>query len=57
MKRILLLFLFALVFSTTATAQDKISLKGKELFGGLEARQIGPALMSGRIIDVENQRS
>ena len=33
---------------------QEISLKGKELFGGLEARQIGPALMSGRIIDVEN---
>ena len=31
---------------------QEISLKGKELFVGLEARQIGPALMSGRIIDV-----
>ncbi len=34
-------------------AQD-IVLKGKELFGNLEAREIGPALMSGRIIDLEN---
>ena len=29
-------------------------LKGKELFGDLTARQIGPAIMSGRIIDLEN---
>ncbi|MEQ9423334.1 MAG: hypothetical protein RJQ09_02870 [Cyclobacteriaceae bacterium] len=33
-------------------AQD-IQLNGKELFGDLEARHIGPALMSGRIIDIE----
>ena len=33
---------------------QEISLKGKELFGGLQALLIGPALMSGRIIDVEN---
>ncbi|MRX28556.1 hypothetical protein GJS41_10395 [Kangiella sp. HZ709] len=31
-----------------------IPLKGKSLFGDLKARQIGPALMSGRIIDLEN---
>lgn len=34
--------------------QDDIILKGKELFGDMRARHIGPALMSGRIIDVEN---
>lgn len=33
-------------------AQD-IVLKGDALFGGLQARHIGPALMSGRIIDLE----
>lgn len=32
---------------------QETSLKGKELFGDLNARQIGPALMSGRINDVE----
>lgn len=32
---------------------QEIPLKGKELFGDLSARQIGPALMSGRIIDME----
>ena len=37
-----------------ANAQEKITLKGKELFGDITARQIGPALMSGRINDMEN---
>ncbi len=43
----------AVIISVQAHAQDVV-LKGKELFGNLEARQIGPALMSGRIIDLEN---
>ncbi len=43
----------ALLFALGIQSQD-IVLKGKELFGNLEARQIGPALMSGRIIDLEN---
>lgn len=34
-------------------AQDKVILKGKELFGDLKARHIGPALMSGRMTDIE----
>ncbi len=37
----------------TSFAQDIAELKGKELFGGLKARHIGPALMSGRISDVQ----
>ena len=32
---------------------QEISLSGKELFGDIKARHIGPALMSGRIIDLE----
>lgn len=43
----------AILFSIHLQAQEVV-LKGKELFGNLEARQIGPALMSGRIIDLEN---
>ena len=35
------------------SAQDKIVLKGKELFGDIKARHIGPALMSGRMTDIE----
>lgn len=38
----------------TAQAQDEIVLKGKELYGDLSARQIGPAIMSGRISDIAN---
>ncbi|MDH7446830.1 WD40/YVTN/BNR-like repeat-containing protein [Aquimarina sp. 2201CG14-23] len=43
----------SIILSLGLQAQD-IVLKGKELFGKLEARHIGPALMSGRIIDLEN---
>tara|TARA_R110000868_G_scaffold348409_5_gene609507 strand:- start:3201 stop:6230 length:3030 start_codon:yes stop_codon:yes gene_type:complete len=35
-------------------SQEEIVLKGKELFGDMIARQIGPALMSGRINDLQN---
>lgn len=41
-----------LAFANLGMAQE-ITLKGKELFGDMRARQIGPALMSGRIIDLE----
>ena len=46
----LLLLLF---IGTLTTLGQDIQLKGKELFGDMRARQIGPALMSGRIIDME----
>ncbi len=39
--------------SMTYAGAQEIVLKGKELFGNLKARQIGPALMSGRITDLE----
>ncbi|ARV13294.1 hypothetical protein BTO09_13515 [Gilvibacter sp. SZ-19] len=51
MKRILFA-LTALLCLPAVNAQD-IALKGKELFGDMRARHIGPALMSGRIIDME----
>ncbi|MCU0353582.1 MAG: hypothetical protein MUD08_07585 [Cytophagales bacterium] len=41
------------LFLGLATAQEAIPLKGDELFGSLRARHIGPALMSGRITDIE----
>lgn len=53
MKKIIYLLGILTLFPITNYSQD-ISLKGKELFGGMQARHIGPALMSGRIIDVEN---
>ncbi len=48
----LLLSLCIASFAIPVEAQE-IALKGKELFGDISARQIGPALMSGRIIDME----
>ncbi|MFZ9980705.1 MAG: WD40/YVTN/BNR-like repeat-containing protein [Cyclobacteriaceae bacterium] len=51
MKRIFLLFLAVAGFNFSYS-QNAV-LKGKELFGDMKARHIGPALMSGRITDVE----
>jgi len=48
----LLLGLLVATLAIPLQAQE-ITLKGKELFGDITARQIGPALMSGRIIDME----
>jgi photosystem II stability/assembly factor-like uncharacterized protein len=54
MKKINLIVAIIVLLSTIDTmAQDKIILKGKELFGDIQARHIGPALMSGRISDLE----
>ncbi len=51
MKHIILP-LFILLGLNSLGAQDAVT-RGKELFGDLKARQIGPALMSGRITDLE----
>ncbi|WP_034258339.1 WD40/YVTN/BNR-like repeat-containing protein [Altibacter lentus] len=52
MKRILIALL-GLALLPIATEAQEIALKGKELFGDMNARHIGPALMSGRINDME----
>ncbi|NNM24151.1 MAG: hypothetical protein HKO54_11435 [Flavobacteriaceae bacterium] len=52
MKKFIFLICAGLLFPVTHSAQE-ISLKGKELFGDMTARHIGPALMSGRINDLE----
>lgn len=45
--------LFSIIsFSALSLNAQEITLKGKELFGDLEARQIGPAIMSGRVSDL-----
>ncbi len=55
MKKITAILVLFIVFNFTSLyAQDTIILKSKELFGALSARHIGPALMSGRINDMEN---
>ncbi|WP_405564981.1 WD40/YVTN/BNR-like repeat-containing protein [Polaribacter sp. Asnod6-C07] len=52
-KQLLLVAVLLLSFSIKVDAQSK-NTKGKQLFGDLTARHIGPALMSGRINDLEN---
>lgn len=52
-KRIMWVACIGILSATNALAQDKIVLKGKELFGDIQARHLGPALMSGRITDLE----
>ncbi len=54
MKKTILVIALLLGTISYTNAQEEIQLKGKELFGDLTARQIGPALMSGRINDMEN---
>jgi photosystem II stability/assembly factor-like uncharacterized protein len=53
MKKKILYLLWLIAPFGTAFAQEPIPLKGDELFGSLRARQIGPALMSGRIVELE----
>ncbi|OAB78059.1 WD40/YVTN/BNR-like repeat-containing protein [Cochleicola gelatinilyticus] len=53
MKKLLLFTTILLLLPITLSAQE-VALKGKELFGDMQARHIGPALMSGRINDLEN---
>ncbi|HIP48967.1 MAG TPA: hypothetical protein EYG92_08400 [Lutibacter sp.] len=56
MQRIILLLLqllFLIVTVTLNAQEQEIKLTGKQLFGSIEARHIGPALMSGRISDLE----
>ncbi|MCB0374412.1 MAG: hypothetical protein KDD04_00680, partial [Sinomicrobium sp.] len=52
MRKVMLLLLIPAA-SLYTVAQEAVSLKGKELFGSITARRIGPALMSGRITDLE----
>lgn len=52
MKKIILLASIA-ISATFIFAQEDQGINGKELFGDLRARQIGPALMSGRVSDIE----
>lgn len=53
MKRIAYLFFCGLLSWTSINAQETPALNAEGLFGDLSARHIGPALMSGRITDLE----
>ncbi len=52
MKKIISVLFFSCLLLPSYAQQDAIA-KGKELFGDLKARHIGPALMSGRTTDLE----
>ncbi|MBA4155157.1 hypothetical protein [Flavobacterium sp.] len=49
-----IIYLFGLFTMCFSQAQEEVILKGKELYGDIKARQIGPAIMSGRISDIAN---
>jgi len=53
MKKLLFLVLSIALLPWQMQAQDENSIDIKDLFGDLRARHIGPALMSGRINDME----
>lgn len=52
MRKNIFLLLTMIGLTISLQAQEPIVLKGKQLFGSMRARQIGPALMSGRITDI-----
>lgn len=52
MRKSVFIILSLIFYAGLSTAQDAVS-RGKELFGDLKARHIGPAIMSGRITDLE----
>ena len=54
MKNILLLFMVvSMLVPAIGRSQATKAIKGKELFGDMTARHNGPALMSGRVNDLE----
>lgn len=58
MKPLLFIISGALLSSSISFAQTpEIPINGDELFGGIQAREIGPALMSGRISDIQGHPS
>lgn len=50
--RKLLSLMLVIALGSSVHAQDAVT-KGKEVFGDMKARHIGPALMSGRVSDLE----
>ena len=53
MKKLIILVLGLALLSFSSGAQNSSTIDLKNLFGDLRARHIGPALMSGRINDME----
>ncbi|MBI2257819.1 MAG: hypothetical protein HYU67_02860 [Flavobacteriia bacterium] len=53
MKKIGNILNICLLFLSYSFSQDTVKINSKEFFGDYKARQIGPALMSGRVTDIE----
>jgi photosystem II stability/assembly factor-like uncharacterized protein len=53
MKKLLIFVLGIAVMPWQLQAQENNNIELKDLFGDLKARHIGPAVMSGRVIDLE----
>ena len=53
MKKILALAILCFLLQPYTNAQKTVELKGSALFGNMQARHLGPAKMSGRVIDIE----
>lgn len=53
MNKLIHLTLLSTLIATSSVASEELVLKGDALFGDLSARQIGPAIMSGRITDLQ----
>ncbi|MCP9767128.1 hypothetical protein EGI22_04345 [Lacihabitans sp. LS3-19] len=47
------IFSILISFTLNSFAQEALPIKGDEIFGSMRARHIGPALMSGRVVDLE----
>lgn len=52
MKQAITVFL-SLFFAYLSIAQTPVSIQADEVFNAIRARQIGPAVMSGRVVDLE----
>lgn len=57
MRRHYFLFALVLFFTTAGRAQEATAFPAGDYLGDMKARHIGPALMSGRITDIEGHPS
>ena len=54
MNKLKSFLLLVILFTLNSYSQDNESIELKDYYGNMNARQIGPAVMSGRISDMEN---
>ena len=54
MNKLKSFLLLVILFTVNSYSQDNESIELKDYYGNMSARQIGPAVMSGRISDMEN---